>query len=202
MIELKNINFQYNNNGTILKNISLKFERNEVVGLFGSSGYGKSTLAKIMSGILKPNQGEVYLDGKPLHDKGYSPVQLIHQHPEKAVNPKWRMKDILNEGWDVDETTKEKIGIQDKWLTRWPSELSGGELQRFCIARALSPKTHFIIADEISTMLDVITQAKIWGILLKEARLKNMGLIVVTHDMNLAEKICDRIVNLEEINAI
>ena len=111
------------------------------------------------------------------------------------------MKDILNEGWKVDERTKLETGIQEEWLTRWLSELSGGEPSEILYSKSTFAKDS-IIADEITTMLDVITQAKIWNVLVKEAKVKNMGLIVVTHNMNLAEKICDRIVNLEEINDI
>ncbi|MDR2357419.1 MAG: ABC transporter ATP-binding protein, partial [Oscillospiraceae bacterium] len=77
---------------------------------------------------------------------------------------------------------------------------SGGELQRFCIARALAPGTRFIIADEISTMLDVITQAQIWELLLGAARERGLGLLAVTHNRALAERVCARVVEFEEID--
>ncbi|MBR4318779.1 MAG: ABC transporter ATP-binding protein, partial [Oscillospiraceae bacterium] len=88
------------------------------------------------------------------------------------------------------------------WLNRFPNELSGGELQRFCVARVLSPKTEFIIADEMSTMLDAITQAQIWSVLLKKVKERNLGLLVITHNTALVEKLCTRIVNLKELNQI
>ena len=94
------------------------------------------------------------------------------------------------------------MGIEKEWLKRWPSELSGGELQRFCIARVLGPDTRFLICDEISTMLDVITQAQIWHLLMEYAEKKQMGLVVVTHNMALAEKVCTRIVSLPDLNHI
>ena len=106
----------------------------------------------------------------------------------------------LNEAWQPDEEFLHDLGIEKAWLTRYPAELSGGEMQRFCIARALAPKTQFIIADEISTMLDVITQAQIWNVVLEEAKKRNIGLIAVTHNMHLAKKIATRIVDLQNRN--
>ena len=85
-------------------------------------------------------------------------------------------------------------------MERWPVELSGGELQRFCIARVLGPETEFLLCDEISTMLDVITQAQIWKVLLKEAETRNMGMLVITHNHALAEKVCTRMIKLPELN--
>ena len=87
-------------------------------------------------------------------------------------------------------------------MNRWPIELSGGELQRFCIARALSPKTEFLTADEMTTMLDVITQAQVWNFVLEEATARGLGMIVVTHNPILAEKLCTRIVDLSSINRV
>ena len=93
----------------------------------------------------------------------------------------------------------EKIGIEQEWMERWPIELSGGELQRFCIARALAPQTQFLIADEMTTMLDVITQAQIWEFLLKETAERNIGLLAVTHNPALASRICTRVIDLSRI---
>ena len=92
----------------------------------------------------------------------------------------------------------EDMGIKKEWLNRWPSELSGGELQRFCVIRALSPKTRFLIADEMTTMLDAITQAQIWDVVLDYAKKNDIGVIVISHEKALVDKICDRVVNLEE----
>lgn len=89
------------------------------------------------------------------------------------------------------------MGIEKEWLSRWPSELSGGELQRFCVVRVLGPDTRFLICDEISTMLDVITQAQIWKIVLDVAAKNDLGLVVVTHNKALAERVCRRTVDLQ-----
>jgi peptide/nickel transport system ATP-binding protein len=128
-------------------------------------------------------------------------VQLIYQHPEKAINPRWKMHRTLTEGWVPDETFLKEIGIEKEWLTRYPKELSGGELQRFCIARALGPQTKFIIADEMTTMLDMITQAQIWHLMLNIIEKRELGLLVVTHSLALAERICTRVVRFEDLMA-
>ena len=124
-------------------------------------------------------------------------MQLIFQHPEKSVNPKWKMIKILNEAYEVSDEMIEAMGIKKEWLKRWPSELSGGELQRFCVLRALSPQTKFLIADEMTTMLDAITQAQIWQVVIKYCKDNGIGLIVISHDKDLVAQVCDRVVNLE-----
>ena len=202
-IDVKNISFKYKDNTPlILKNLDLSLDSTERVALVGSSGCGKSTLAKIIAGYLKPDKGEVLVEGKKMKDKGYCPIQMIYQHPENAVNPRWKMKEILNEGWNPDKELLEEIGIEESWFNRWPSELSGGELQRFCIARALGPETKFLICDEISTMLDVITQAQIWNLLLKISKERKIGMLIVTHNIELAKRVSDRIIYMDEINKI
>lgn len=180
-----------------LDNISLAVDCQEFGAILGPSGCGKSTLSRLLAGYEQPLAGEVLLDGRPLPKKGYCPVQLIYQHPEKAVNPRWKMKDTLNEAWTPGEDLLKAMGIEPDWLERWPNELSGGELQRFAIARALGPRTRFLIADEMSTMLDVITQAQIWNLLLEIIRDREIGLMLVTHSRSLAERICTRIFALD-----
>ena len=202
-IDVKNINFKYKDNTPlILKDLDLGLDSRERVALVGSSGCGKSTLAKIIAGYLKPDKGEVLLEGKKLKSEGYCPIQIIYQHPENSVNPRWKMKEILNEGWNPDKELLDEIGIEESWFNRWPSELSGGELQRFCIARALGPETKFLICDEISTMLDVITQAQIWNLLLNISKERKIGMLIVTHNIELAKRVSDRIVYMDEINKI
>lgn len=202
-LEANKICFGYNRKENyILNNICLTFNEGEKVAIVGPSGYGKSTLAKILSGYLSPVQGKVLLDGEPLNKKGLCPVQLIYQHPEKAINPRFRMRQVLEEAKGLDQTLLNKIGIEEEWLTRFPRELSGGELQRFCVARALLPETSFLIADEMSTMLDVITQAGLWNVILEEVERRNMGLIVITHNIHLAKQICDRIIDISKVNEL
>ena len=88
------------------------------------------------------------------------------------------------------------LHIQPGWLTRYPAELSGGELQRFCLARALGPSTRFLLCDEISAMLDLVTQAQIWSFLIREAERRDLGLLIVSHSDSLLEQVCTRIETL------
>lgn len=199
-LKASNITFSYNKKRQILKDISLSLNSNQIIGLMGDSGSGKSTLCKVLAGYITHYKGEVTLDGNKIPDKDFYPVQLIFQHPEKTMNPKWKMNKVLNESWTPPQELKDTFGLKDKWLTRWPSELSGGELQRFSILRALNPKTKFIIADEISTMLDAVTQVQIWEKLIKYAKVNNIGILAVSHDPELLEVICDDILYFDEIN--
>lgn len=201
ILEAKNISFRYGENGReILKDFSLKADSSERVGLAAPSGFGKTTLCKILSGYEKPDSGEILLDGKPLDQYGsYCPVQLIWQHPEQAVNPRLRMKSVLEEGDQVDPALVERLGIEKDWLNRFPAEISGGEMQRFCIARAMGKRTRFLLADEISTMLDLITQSQIWHFLIEETGRRQMGMIVVSHSPELLERVCTRVIDLQKI---
>ena len=199
-LKAENISFSYNKKRQILKDVSLTLPSDKIIGLIGDSGSGKSTVCKIMSGFITHYSGNVTIDGNKIPDKDYYPVQLIFQHPEKTMNPKWKMEKVLNESWTPTQDLKDTFGLKDNWLTRWPSELSGGELQRFSILRALNPKTKFIIADEISTMLDAVTQVQIWEALIKHCRTNNIGILAVSHDPELLEVVCDDIAYFKDIN--
>ena len=198
-LEAKNVSFRYGRREPwVFENVNVAVESGEKLGLFAPSGYGKSTLAMLLSGYLQPTSGEILLDGRPLSKKGVCPVQLIYQHPEKAINPRWRLRQVLEESGRMREDVLDAFGIERAWLDRFPRELSGGELQRFCVARALMSGAEFLICDEISTMLDVITQAQIWNVVLAEAERQGMGVIAVTHNRHLADRICDRIIDMSK----
>lgn len=200
-LEAKNVSFRYEPRlPWVLQSVSLKLERGARTALFAPSGYGKTTLAMLLAGYLQPTEGEVLLDGAPLPKTGVCPVQLICQHPEKAINPRWRLARVLEESGALSDAVLDAFGIERAWLTRYPRELSGGELQRFCVARALMSGAQYLICDEISTMLDVITQAQIWNTVLAEAEKRNMAILAVTHNRNLAERIADEIVDLAKLS--
>lgn len=195
-LKANDIGFHYENGPWLFRGVSLCIEPGEVVGIAGPSGRGKTTFCRILSSYETPLEGTVTFNDAPLPDKGYHPVQMVLQHPEKAVNSKWKMHRILNEGYHPDAELLEILGIEQEWLTRWPHELSGGELQRFCVARALGPNTRFLIADEMTTMLDAITQAQIWQAVTEIAQKREMGIIVVTHEAKLMQRLCDRVIEL------
>ena len=152
------------------------------------------------------------------------PIQYIGQHPELMLDPRMRMRESLREAGmlsDVDplggephsdhghshrhdfadiseeqESLLAHLGIRHEWLDRYPNELSGGEMQRFCIARALFAKPRYLICDEISTMLDALTQARLWHVLIDEADARDMGVIFTTHSDSLGEIVATRTLDI------
>ncbi|OUN20756.1 ABC transporter ATP-binding protein [Flavonifractor sp. An82] len=198
-LEAKQLTFGYRGKGRkqVLDGLDLTVAPGERVGLAGPSGRGKTTLCKLLAGYEKPDSGTVLVDGKPLREyRGICPVQMIWQHPETAVDPLMKLGDTLKEGGPVEEGLLEALHIQPAWLERYPTELSGGELQRFCIARALRPGVKYLLCDEVTAMLDLITQAQIWAFLLEQAEKRDLGLVIVSHNSALLEQLCTRVQSL------
>ncbi len=202
ILEAKDLTFRYprQRGGAAVERVSLTLRSGERVGLSAPSGRGKTTLCKLLAGWERPKRGQVLLDGAPLPSQGFCPVQLLWQHPEEAVDPLLRLGTTLYEAGPVDPAAAEGLGIQPGWLERYPMELSGGELQRICVVRALGPELKFLLCDEASAMLDLVTQARLWRFLLAQAEERNLGLLVVSHDRPLLEQVCTRILSWEDIS--
>lgn len=203
MLEARNLTAAFDGR-VIFRDLNLSVTPGERVQIAAPSGAGKTTLGRILAGYAQPQAGEVRADGAPLPRRGACPVQLIGQHPEHAVDPRLRLGATLAEaGAPAAELERLRglLGIQDRWLSRYPHELSGGELQRFCIARALAANPRYLIADEISTMLDALTQAQIWAALLEEAEERKLGLLFMSHSPALAARLATRVVNLTDEGA-
>lgn len=196
MLEARSISFGYGNGRLVLQDFNLRVTPGERVALVAPSGFGKSTACRLLAGYERPASGEVLADGKPLPRKGACPVQLIQQHPELAVDPRRRMESTLLEAGEIQPELVRRFGIRSEWMSRFPHELSGGELQRFCIVRALMANPRYLIADEISTMLDAVTQAQIWHALIDEAQRHDMGMVLVSHSPALTERVATRVVQL------
>ena len=196
----ENLSHCYRKDRWIFKNVSIRIEPGETVGLSGFSGCGKTTLARVLGGYTTAQTGQVTVDGKSLKRGEFRPVQLIYQHPEKAVDPKWHMREVLSESYVPPKELLDAFEIRDEWMSRHPIELSGGELQRFCIVRALNPATKYIIADEMTTMLDAVTQAKIWYVFRGLCERRRIGVLVVSHEASLLDRLCDTVVTMQSLS--
>ena len=199
ILEARDVTFYYRGrrHTPVLENFSISVSSGERVGLKAPSGRGKTTLCRLLAGYEKPAKGQVLLDGRPVREyRGVCPVQMVWQHPETVVDPLLTLGKTLNEAGAVEQRLLDALHIEPGWLTRYPSELSGGELQRFCLARALNPEVRFLLCDEISAMLDLVTQAQIWRLLLEEAARRQLGLLVVSHDSALLRQVCTRVESL------
>ena len=216
-LQAKGICFSYGRQ-QVLHDFNLTVKPRERVALRAPSGTGKTTLCRILAGYLQPAAGTVLADGMPLPRRGASLVQLIAQHPERMMDPaipirrslaeattepedaqalaSWEEKGGGIEGGSTVPQLLESLGVQREWLERFPVELSGGELQRCCIARALIARPRYLICDEISTMLDAATQAYLWRFLIDHAQANGIGMVLVTHSDALLDRIATRIVEL------
>jgi peptide/nickel transport system ATP-binding protein len=196
MLKAERISFRYSSRRPwILRDFDLTISSTERLGLYGPSGCGKTTLGRILAGYLQPLSGRVTLDGNPLPQKGFCPVQMIFQHPELAINPRWPIGKVLREAYMPSPELLQALSLDPQWFDRFPHELSNGELQRVAVARALAPQTRYLIADEMTTMLDANTQAQIWQVLLQVVTHRQLGMLVISHDRPLLERVCTRIID-------
>ncbi len=186
----------------VLDGLSLELRPGEVLGLWGSSGEGKTTLARVLAGYLEPHAGRVLVDGSPLPKRGYRSVQLVFQHPEQSINPHFRIARAIGEPVGDVLECMEELGVKASWLSRFPHELSSGELQRVALARALGRQTRYLILDEATAMLDPISQASLWGLLLRELDRRGLGLLAISHDAALLRRVAHRIVFLRARRAV
>jgi peptide/nickel transport system ATP-binding protein len=199
MLEARDLSFRYSPQAPwLFRDFSLTVAPGEVVGLQGASGLGKSTLARIIGGYLEPAAGTIRVDGRPVLPNGFSKVQLLFQHPELAVDPRWKIRDVLCEGYQPSTEQMAAFDIEVQWLDRYPCELSGGQLSRVCLVRALGPDAAYLVADEITTMLDALTQARIWKSLLRYSEEHQIGMLVISHDSALLKRLCSRIIDFED----
>ena len=199
MLEVNNLRFRWDEKSPwLLDGVNLRVAPGEIVGIMGHSGCGKSTLARLLSGHMPMQAGQMLLDEKPLPDRGVRPVQLVMQHAELALNPRWRAGQSLCEGWQPDAPTRRSFGIRDEWLQRFPHELSGGEMQRISIVRALVPQLRVLIADQLTTMHDPSTQAQIWRARQEKSRERGFGLLAISHDSALLQALGARVLHMHK----
>lgn len=191
-------------NNSVLKDCHLELFQGEILGIMGESGCGKSTLAKIISGIEHPSIGEVRLDGEiyPSKNKKNQSI-LVFQDAFHSVNPEFTVKQVLTEAVPKAMDANlllllEEVELGKDYLYRRARDLSGGQLQRVCIARALLLKPKLIIFDEALTGLDPIIQGKLLHLLFRLRETYQLSYIFISHDFMMCYAICNRVLVMEK----
>lgn len=174
-------------------NFSLNVSSGERVGISAPSGYGKTTLGRVLAGWQPYQQGSITLDDAALPLSGYCPVQLVPQHPELTFNPYRTTGQALRDAWNPDAEQLARFHVKAEWLTRKPNQLSGGELARIALLRALDPRTRVLIADEVTAQLDPHIQRDIWQQLIVESQQRPLSIIIFSHQRALLEQVCTRV---------
>ncbi|OIJ18187.1 peptide ABC transporter ATP-binding protein [Anaerobacillus alkalidiazotrophicus] len=202
----------------VLSEVSFELNEGECLGIIGESGSGKSTLGKIIIGLEKPSTGNVYLEGKDIFKfKSYKEqvkmrrdLSVVFQDYTSSVNPRFTVFDIIAEPLCIISkpdkqqlikkitTLLDKVGLSITYLHRYPHELSGGQLQRVCIARAIATNPKFIVLDEAISSLDVSIQKQILDLLIELKQEYKLSYVFITHDLTAITYICDRVMFLKD----
>ena len=198
----------------VLFDVDFHVEEGECLGILGESGSGKSTLGRVLCGLLKPDSGDVYLDGEHLYHgrrkRGETVMSVVFQDYTTSANPRFRVKDLIMESITVREKREkvrlnrqaeldnllELVGLDDTYLDRFPHELSGGQLQRVCIARAIAVNPKVILLDEAISSLDAHTQVQVMDLLKNIQQKRKLTYIFITHDLTSVTYICSKVLFL------
>jgi peptide/nickel transport system ATP-binding protein len=186
VLEIKNLTFGYTKDKLLYKNFNLTLRVGEIVSIVGPSGIGKSTLFELIAGFLKPISGEIRKER----------FSQIFQDPYTSFHPTYK---ILNQIEDVCDTKDldsflKEIDLDKELLFKYSHELSGGQLQRCSILRAMLMNPKLLLADEPTSALDNITSLKVMKLLIRY--LDRVGILLITHDLELAKWCSDRIIRL------
>ena len=226
VLEARGLSCAFGSDRVLFRDLDLSVHAGERVAIVAPSGAGKTTLCRILAGYRKPDAGCVLVRDVPLGGAAPGPhsvppedaapgprsvqpgnaapgprsVQLISQHPEKAFDPRMRMRDSLAEAGDLADARsvdlRARFGVRDAWLDRLPHELSGGELMRFCLVRALMTGPTVLICDESTAMLDLVTQDELWSQIRELQESWGFGLILVSHSPGVIAQVATKLLYL------
>ncbi|MBD0381834.1 ABC transporter ATP-binding protein [Paenibacillus sedimenti] len=204
----------------VLSNISFDWKQGECLGIIGESGSGKSTLGRLLLGIEKPDQGSILWEGKRIDDRRtrLGNISAVFQDYTSSINPFYTVEQAMMEPLKLQKKNRQEqegkidqllnqVGLDSSYRKKYPHELSGGETQRVCIARAVSTEPRCILLDEAVSSLDGSVQIQILELLKSLRTQYNMGYIFITHDIQAAAYMCDRVMimrsgRIEEIVGI
>ena len=223
MLELKNICVSFRSERQdkvfghtrqqVLFDVSLNVKRGTCLGILGESGSGKSTMGRVLCGLLKPDSGEAILDGVSVYASRagrrnlQNKLSVVFQDYTTSANPRFRVKDIIGEGLTVRERRErgrlernketaallELVGLPADFADRFPHELSGGMRQRVGIAIALACNPELLIADEPTSALDVTIQAQVLALMNELKQRLEMSMLLITHDFGIIARMCDKV---------
>lgn len=205
---------------TVLDGATLFLAPGARLGLVGPSGCGKSTLAAVLALLLAPDAGHVVLDGDPVTGHGLAvpkqmrrKIQLIWQSPRQAADPRLTLQQTIleplaihrelpataAEQWELTLGWATRMGLTPDLLRRYPHEVSDGQLQRACLARALILRPRYLLCDEPTSMLDVSTQAALLAAVADEQQRSDLGVLLITHDLAVARHWCDEAIDTRDL---
>jgi len=213
ILELKDISKTFKEKGRqpvkALRSVSLSVEEGRCVGVVGESGCGKTTLMRIVAGILKPDGGEVLFQSHPIAKRKKTDrrmLQMVFQNSLDAVVPYWTARQIIEEPLKnyFNFTTEQRerrvcelmdmVGLDPAERHKYPYQFSGGQLQRICIARALAPEPRLLLLDEPLSSLDVSVQAQILNLLRDLAQELKLTYLLISHDLEAVYYLSDSLV--------
>ena len=195
----------------VLFDVSLSVKKGTCLGILGESGSGKSTMGRVLCGLLRPDSGEALLDGIPVYGSRagrrnlQNKLSVVFQDYTTSANPRFRVKDVIGEGLTVRERREkpreiarllELVGLPADFAGRFPHELSGGQLQRVCIARAVACSPEVILFDEAISSLDAHTQVQIMDLLRELKEKLGLTYVFITHDLTSITYLCDDVLFL------
>ncbi|MEU9613681.1 ATP-binding cassette domain-containing protein [Streptomyces sp. NPDC048209] len=218
MLELQAITAGYDRKAPVVRNVTLSVAPGQSVGLLGPSGCGKSTLARVAALLHRPDAGTLLLDGDPVRRWRHrapraqrTAIGVVFQQPRLSADPRLRLTDLIAEPLratgrrdEVRERVAElapSVGLTPDLLDRRPHEVSDGQLQRACLARALLLRPRWLICDEMTAMLDASTAAALVAAVEEYRSATGAGLLAVGHDQVLLGRWCDRTVSWEKLTS-